>query len=251
MDGLDLARAVRSDPSIAGTPIILYTATYELWELERMARAAGVSTVLQKPADPKEILLAVESLPRGARPAEMTCKVLLADEDPEFREELTAAIERAPSLELVGVAENALDAVELSRLHQPDVAVVDVRMRDGGGPHVAQELQAVAPRSNGARPVGARGRGGRLCRCSTREPPATCTRAVSAAELVGRDRADRRAPVGYFAGRDRSARGARRGADHRDRGRRRQDGPRRARIDNRPRSRLCARRQGPRRHGRR
>ncbi len=66
MDGLDFARAVRSDPSIAGTPIILYTATYELWELERMARAAGVSTVLQKPADPKQILLAVESLPQGS-----------------------------------------------------------------------------------------------------------------------------------------------------------------------------------------
>ena len=75
----------------------------------------------------------------------MSHTVLLADEDPQFREELRAALERAPSLELVGVAENALDAVELSRLHQPDVAVLDVTMRDGGGPRVAQELQAVAP----------------------------------------------------------------------------------------------------------
>jgi CheY-like chemotaxis protein len=62
MDGLDLSRAVRSDPSIAATPIILYTATYELWELERLARAAGVSLVLRKPTDPKEILAAVASL---------------------------------------------------------------------------------------------------------------------------------------------------------------------------------------------
>jgi CheY-like chemotaxis protein len=62
MDGLDLSRAVRSDPAIAATPIILYTATYELWELERLARAAGVSLVLRKPTDPKEILSAVAAL---------------------------------------------------------------------------------------------------------------------------------------------------------------------------------------------
>ena len=62
MDGLDLARAVRSDPSIAGTPIILYTATYQLWELERLARAAGVSRVVRKPAPSDEIVRAVTSL---------------------------------------------------------------------------------------------------------------------------------------------------------------------------------------------
>jgi two-component system, cell cycle sensor histidine kinase and response regulator CckA len=62
MDGLDLARAVRADPELADTPIILYTAARELWELERLARAAGVSLVLPKPTDPKEILRAVTSL---------------------------------------------------------------------------------------------------------------------------------------------------------------------------------------------
>lgn len=59
MDGLGFARAVRADPEIADTPVILYTATYEPWELERLARAAGVSRVLEKPADPEEILRVV------------------------------------------------------------------------------------------------------------------------------------------------------------------------------------------------
>ncbi len=62
MNGLDLAREVRSDPELADTPIILYTAAYERPELERLARAAGVSVVLPKPTDPKEILRAVTSL---------------------------------------------------------------------------------------------------------------------------------------------------------------------------------------------
>lgn len=68
MDGLDLARAVRADAAILQTPIILYTATHELWELERLARAAGVSLVLPKPAEPKDILRAVASLLDGAAP---------------------------------------------------------------------------------------------------------------------------------------------------------------------------------------
>ena len=62
MDGLDLARAVRSDPAIAATPIMLYAATHEAWELERLARAAGISLVLPKPADPDAILRDVASL---------------------------------------------------------------------------------------------------------------------------------------------------------------------------------------------
>jgi CheY-like chemotaxis protein len=62
MDGLDLARAIRADASGAQTPIILYTASYELWELERLANAAGVSLVIPKPTDPRDILAAVASL---------------------------------------------------------------------------------------------------------------------------------------------------------------------------------------------
>jgi CheY-like chemotaxis protein len=62
MDGLDLARAVRAEAGISDTPIIIYTATYELWELERLASAAGVSLVLRKPTDRREILDAVASV---------------------------------------------------------------------------------------------------------------------------------------------------------------------------------------------
>ena len=60
LDGLDYARAVGRDPEIAHTPIILYSAAYEAWELEKLAAAAGISRVLEKPADPSEILDAIE-----------------------------------------------------------------------------------------------------------------------------------------------------------------------------------------------
>jgi CheY-like chemotaxis protein len=66
LDGLDLARAIRADAAIGHTPIILYTATEELWELERLALAAGASLVLRKPTDAEEILQAVASLLEAA-----------------------------------------------------------------------------------------------------------------------------------------------------------------------------------------
>jgi CheY-like chemotaxis protein len=62
MDGLDFARAVRGDPEVEHTPIILYTATYQPWELEKLASAAGISRVLRKPAEPEEILRTVEEV---------------------------------------------------------------------------------------------------------------------------------------------------------------------------------------------
>ncbi|HEX8075502.1 MAG TPA: response regulator [Thermoleophilaceae bacterium] len=62
MDGLEFARAVRADPEISKTPIVLCTATYEPRELERLALAAGVTRVLVQPVEPKEILRAVAEL---------------------------------------------------------------------------------------------------------------------------------------------------------------------------------------------
>ncbi|HEX8075109.1 MAG TPA: response regulator [Thermoleophilaceae bacterium] len=66
MDGLALAHTIRAEHDISSTPIIIYTATYEAWELEPLARAAGVSNVLHKPADPEQILRAVAECVAGA-----------------------------------------------------------------------------------------------------------------------------------------------------------------------------------------
>jgi EAL domain-containing protein (putative c-di-GMP-specific phosphodiesterase class I)/CheY-like chemotaxis protein len=45
----------------------------------------------------------------------------------------------------VGLAEGADQAIELARVHRPDVAVVDVRMPDGGGPKAAMEIRHLSP----------------------------------------------------------------------------------------------------------
>ncbi|HMC66158.1 MAG TPA: response regulator [Gemmataceae bacterium] len=59
MDGYQFARQLRSEPAVAGTPVIFFTATYHEPEAQALAQACGVLHLLSKPTDPDTILLAV------------------------------------------------------------------------------------------------------------------------------------------------------------------------------------------------
>jgi DNA-binding NarL/FixJ family response regulator len=64
-------------------------------------------------------------------------RVLLADDEAGVREALEDLVAFTPQLELVGSVADAESAVELAAQVQPDVALVDMRMPRGGGPHAA------------------------------------------------------------------------------------------------------------------
>jgi DNA-binding NarL/FixJ family response regulator len=70
---------------------------------------------------------------------------MIADDDALARAMISAMIERADELELVGVAEDAAGAIELATEHKPDVAVLDWVMPGGGGPAAAREIQTQSP----------------------------------------------------------------------------------------------------------
>ncbi len=74
----------------------------------------------------------------------MPIRTLIADDDAEVRGVLIDIIERAESLELVGVAEDAQQAIELAGRQRPDAALLDVKM-PGGGPRAAREIRACSP----------------------------------------------------------------------------------------------------------
>ena len=59
--------------------------------------------------------------------------MIIADDDELVRKMVRAMIEDAPDLELVGVGEDADQALELAAEHNPDVAVLDLNMPGGGG----------------------------------------------------------------------------------------------------------------------
>jgi diguanylate cyclase (GGDEF)-like protein len=72
MDGFTLVRRMRAEPLLMGVPVIFHTANYDESEIHRLARAIGIQHILRKPAEPQEILRAVnESLKRPTVPTKL------------------------------------------------------------------------------------------------------------------------------------------------------------------------------------
>ncbi|MHB8510472.1 MAG: EAL domain-containing protein [Candidatus Dormibacteria bacterium] len=72
-------------------------------------------------------------------------RVLIADDDPNIRAALVKLIGLEDSLEVVGEARDAEEAIELARQLQPDAALMDVNMPRGGGPHATQGIRSTSP----------------------------------------------------------------------------------------------------------
>ncbi len=61
MDGYEFVRGLRADATVAGTPVIFFTAHYLERETRRLAQKCGITTVLSKPAEPEGVLQAVDA----------------------------------------------------------------------------------------------------------------------------------------------------------------------------------------------
>ncbi|MFI6097055.1 response regulator transcription factor [Lentzea sp. NPDC051213] len=75
----------------------------------------------------------------------MILRVLIADDDPLIRDVLRDVLDDEPDMEVVAVAADAREAVELAERHAPTVVVLDVRMPHGGGSHAATEILQRTP----------------------------------------------------------------------------------------------------------
>lgn len=71
-------------------------------------------------------------------------RVLIAEDQPSVRDALAELIRGEGDLELVGAAVDAFQAIELAEAHQPDVAVLDVKM-PGGGAQAARGIRVLCP----------------------------------------------------------------------------------------------------------
>jgi diguanylate cyclase (GGDEF)-like protein len=109
MDGFTLVRRLRAEPLLLGVPVIFQTAHYLESEIHKLAVASGIEHILSKPAEPQEILRAVqESLQKPATPARLPSTgqlhrehlQLLADKLYQKNIELEKANERLRNLSL-------------------------------------------------------------------------------------------------------------------------------------------------------
>ena len=81
-----------------------------------------------------------------AQEARMT-RVLVADDFPLVREALAAALARHPEIEVVGMAGDGVEALELTHEHRPDVVVLDLRMPRMSGLVALTRITAELPRT--------------------------------------------------------------------------------------------------------
>ena len=72
-------------------------------------------------------------------------RVLLADDEPGLRLALSELLSHVEEVELIGTAADAEEAIRIAEAGRPDVALVDVRMPEGGGPHAARGITRVSP----------------------------------------------------------------------------------------------------------
>jgi diguanylate cyclase (GGDEF)-like protein len=87
----------------------------------------------------------VEVAAAATDPEEAIVRLLIADDDEGVRLALTALAERHPALELVGVAADAEQAIELARQRRPQVVLLDVSMPGGGGLRAATGIREILP----------------------------------------------------------------------------------------------------------
>jgi two-component system, NarL family, response regulator NreC len=77
----------------------------------------------------------------------MTIRILLADDHNLFRQGVRRILESQPDLQVVAEASSGLEAVDMAREHQPDVAVVDIAMKELNGIEATAQLLRHSPRT--------------------------------------------------------------------------------------------------------
>jgi two-component system, NarL family, response regulator DevR len=74
-------------------------------------------------------------------------RLLLIDDHPLFRIGVTALLKTVPTMEVVGEGASTSQAVELAHRLQPDVILMDVRLRPGSGIEACREIRQYLPNS--------------------------------------------------------------------------------------------------------
>jgi two-component system response regulator NreC len=77
----------------------------------------------------------------------MPVRILLADDHAMMRQGLRHILETDSEFDIVAEASSGIEAVELARLHKPDVAVVDVAMKELNGIETTSQILRHSPQT--------------------------------------------------------------------------------------------------------
>lgn len=76
---------------------------------------------------------------------EQTYRVLIADDILETRRNTRLMLADNPLVDIVAIAQNGREAIELAKKHQPDIALLDINMPEMNGFEAFQEMQKIFP----------------------------------------------------------------------------------------------------------
>src|ERR1041384_7376240 len=77
----------------------------------------------------------------------MPVRVLLADDHTLMRQGLRHILESHSEFDIVAEASSGIEAIELARLHKPDVAIVDVAMKELNGIETTSQILSHSPQT--------------------------------------------------------------------------------------------------------
>ena len=72
-------------------------------------------------------------------------RILLADDHTVLRQGITQVLESQPDMHVVAQASDGAEAVELARKHQPNVALIDIKMPELDGLETTRQINAELP----------------------------------------------------------------------------------------------------------
>ena len=127
MSGWEILHAVKSDPDIAGTPVVVVSVLPERGK----GFALGAADYLVKPVDKEELILSVRRVVAAATSQAGGRTIVVVDDDPMALELVRVTLE--PQGWAVEVCERGADAIELVASTRPSVVLVDLLMPDTDG----------------------------------------------------------------------------------------------------------------------
>ncbi len=77
----------------------------------------------------------------------MAIRTLLVDDHHLFRQGLRRILQTQPDIEVVAEAASGLEAIDMAKLHQPDVAIVDIAMKELNGIEATAQLLRYSPKT--------------------------------------------------------------------------------------------------------